>query len=303
LHQYEDAVPVLRRCTSLYPDFAGCWLELGEALVGLDDLDGAEDAYKKCVATGAYDTVSADAINGAKEELAAVQRLIKLKARLAEAAKAATTQAIPESPAESFGTGFFVTKQGHILTNNHVVEGCKTITSGDGKPLTIVSRNARSDLALLKSGALAVSFAVFRAGPSPKPGDAVVAFGFPLHGLLSSEGNVSSGIISATTGLRNDVRFIQISAPVQPGNSGGPLFDSSGHVIGLVVAKLDAVRVAQLTGDVPQNVNFAVHWTEVRAFLDEEGIAYSREPSVRVKPTADIAANAQKISVAIHCVE
>jgi S1-C subfamily serine protease len=143
--------------------------------------------------------------------------------------------------------------------------------------------------------------AVFRTGLAPRQGDAVVAFGFPLPGLLSSEGNVSTGILSATSGLQNDVRFVQISAPVQPGNSGGPLFDSSGHVIGVVVAKLDAVKVAELTGDIPQNVNFAVHWSEVRAFLDEAGVPYQKEVSQRRVTTSTTAATASRIAVAIEC--
>lgn len=75
----------------------------------------------------------------------------------------------------------------------------------------------------------------------------MVAFGFPLPGLLASEGNVSTGVLSATAGLQNDIRFVQISAPVQAGNSGSPLLDASGHVIGVVVAKLDALRIARLT--------------------------------------------------------
>jgi hypothetical protein len=142
---------------------------------------------------------------------------------------------------------------------------------------------------------------VFRTGPAPKLGDAVVAFGYPLPGLLSSEGNVSTGILSALSGLQNDVRFVQISAPVQPGNSGGPLFDSSGHVIGVIVAKLDAVRVAELTGDIPQNVNFAVNWAEVRAFLDDAGVPYQKEISQRSSTTSSIAAAASRIAVAIEC--
>ncbi len=130
-----------------------------------------------------------------------------------------------------------------------------------------------------------------------------MAFGFPLPGILSSEGNVSTGVLSATSGIQNDIRFVQISAPVQPGNSGGPLFDSSGHVIGVVVAKLDALQVARATGDVPQNVNFAVHWSEVKAFLDEEGIQYRKEPSQRGMNTRDIATIGGKISLTIDCIQ
>jgi S1-C subfamily serine protease len=132
----------------------------------------------------------------------------------------------------SFGTGFFVSSDGEILTNNHVVAGCRNLTIKGGLPVQVISRNPASDLALVKAEIKPDQIAVFRSGTSPKVGDTVVTFGFPLPGLLSSEGNVSTGVLSATTGLQNDIRFVQISAPVQPGNSGGPVFDTSGHVLG-----------------------------------------------------------------------
>jgi uncharacterized protein len=89
-----------------------------------------------------------------------------------------------------------------------------------------------------------------------RQGDSVVALGYPLTGLLSSDVNVTTGVISALAGVRSDTRFLQLTAPVQPGNSGGPLLDMSGHLVGVVSAKLNAVAVA--TGDIPQNVNFAL---------------------------------------------
>jgi S1-C subfamily serine protease len=96
---------------------------------------------------------------------------------------------------------------------------------------------------------------------------------------------------------------VQISATVQPGTSGGPLLDASGHVIGVVVAKLDALRMARLTGDVPQNVNFAVHWATVRAFLDAKGVDYRQAPSSSPSETHSIAAQAKLFSVGIVCTE
>jgi len=199
------------------------------------------------------------------------------------------------------GTGFIVSSQGHILTNNHVVAGCRMLSTQDGKVLRVLGRNPDADLALLQANFKPPAIAVFRSGLAPKLGDDVVAFGFPLPGLLSSEGNVSAGIISASTGIQNDVRFFQISAPVQPGNSGGPLFDISGHVIGVVVGKLDALTVAKAIGDVPQNVNFAVNLAEVRAFLDESGVQYRKEISQRPLSTSNIASTATKVTVAIEC--
>jgi hypothetical protein len=96
---------------------------------------------------------------------------------------------------------------------------------------------------------------------------------------------------------------VQISAPVQPGNSGGPVFDTSGHVIGVVVAKLDALRVAQFTGDVSQNVNFAVHWAQVRALLDEQGVQYRKLPSLHALSTSAIAKFGAEISVELDCTQ
>jgi S1-C subfamily serine protease len=74
---------------------------------------------------------------------------------------------------------------------------------------------------------------------------AVVALGYPLSGVLAAETNVSVGNVSALAGIADDSRYLQISAPVQPGNSGRPLLDVSGHLVGIVTAKLDAVRIAR----------------------------------------------------------
>jgi len=203
----------------------------------------------------------------------------------------------------SYGSGFFVSDHGHILTNNHVVAGCDSIRTNDGKPVRVVDTDSRRDLALLKAQVTPHAVAIFRSGTPPKAGDSVVVFGFPLQGLLSSEGNVTTGILSATSGLQDDVRFVQITAPVQPGNSGGPLLDSSGHVIGVIVSTLDVLKVASVIGNVPQNVNFAVHWSAVRAFLDEKSVPYRKETSQRALTTHEVATLASEMSVALDCYE
>ena len=104
----------------------------------------------------------------------------------------------------------------------------------------------------------------------------VVAVGFPLPGLLASEANVTTGIVSALAGIGDDTRFLQMTVPVQPGNSGGPLLDLEGRVVGVVVGKLDAVKVASVTGDIPQNVNFAIKAGVLRSFLDASAVGLAR---------------------------
>lgn len=311
LDQADDAVPILQRCLALDPDFALCWTKLGDAQLALGRNSDAKASFNKAISIGGFDEANAQAIELARKKLFFMEYPAGdpicapgMPGRGLDQCKdydKSNQQPSNSTESHSFGTGFFVSNQGHILTNNHVVAGCKSISTGDGKPLQVVNRNAGSDLALLKADVTPNRVATFTSGGSPKPGDAVVAFGFPLPGILSAEGNVSTGVLSATSGIQNDVRFIQISAPVQPGNSGGPLFDSSGHVIGVVVAKLDALQVASTTGDLPQNVNFAVHWSEVRALLDEEGIHYRKEPSLHAMSTRDIAAIGKAVSVTIDC--
>ncbi len=321
LNEAEDAIPVLRRSIETKPDDPQTWLRLGEANEALNRFSEAKSAYRKAIEIGGFDELSATNITLAKICLALLEIresgqtprdfpecdikndeifLPCVERHLDKSARGSEEHSNPRTD-HSFGTGFFVSSDGGVLTNNHVVAGCKTIATRDGSPLRLVSRSVGSDLALLKADSAPSTVAAFRSGPPPKVGDTVVAFGFPLPGLLSSEGNVSTGILSATSGLQNDIRFVQISAPVQPGNSGGPLFDSSGNVIGVVVGKLDALEVAHATGDIPQNVNFAIHWSEVRAFLDEQGIQYRKEPSQHTSRTRDIAATAAKISVELDC--
>ena len=166
----------------------------------------------------------------------------------------------------------------------------------------VMAREGSSDLALLRAPAgTARAVAKFRQGRGIRPGASVVVMGYPLRGLLASEANVSTGAVSALAGPGDDRRLIQITAPVQPGNSGGPVLDAAGNVVGVVVAKLDAVRIARSTGDIPQNVNFAVSAGTARAFLDGEGVPYETAPSDDATDPAEIAAAARKFTVLVEC--
>jgi S1-C subfamily serine protease len=230
--------------------------------------------------------------------------------RLAAAWKPSTTkppsnqQAEPKAlePAEGSGTGFYVTTTGHLVTNAHVVEGCRQVTLASDVLLTIVDVDDTSDLALLRSDAAASSIPLaLRQGRGVRLAENVVVAGYPLAGLLSSGLNVTTGTVSALAGLGDDRRQIQITAPVQPGNSGGPLLDQSGNVVGVVVSKLDAVAVASVIGDIPQNVNFAVSLGTLQAFLDANSVDYKTRPSDAQLSNADVAQIARASTVQIEC--
>jgi hypothetical protein len=126
----------------------------------------------------------------------------------------------------------------------------------------------------------------------------------PLAGLLSSGPMRTTGAVSALAGFADNQRQLQISAPVQPGNSGGPLLDMRGQVIGVVVSKLNAGQIARQTGDIPQNVNFAVKHTEALAFLREQNVAVTQGAASETPRPADAVGEvAQPSTLFLRCLK
>jgi S1-C subfamily serine protease len=211
----------------------------------------------------------------------------------------------PPKPSSWSGTGFVVSASGHILTNNHVADGCTDLRGNlGGQPpvaLRVVSKDPTNDLAVLQGPAETFkSFAKIR-DRALHSGDSVVAIGYPYHGLLSSDFTVTTGIVSSLSGMKNDTRELQISAAVQPGNSGGPLLDTNGLIVGVVTAKLDAISMARATGTIPENINFAIKTGAIRDFLDNSVVPYeTASPGSELK-TSDIANNARAFTLLITC--
>jgi S1-C subfamily serine protease len=211
----------------------------------------------------------------------------------------------PQSSAtrKSIGSGVVIGAEGEILTNAHVVDSCSKITIGSSSAsaATLVARDEKNDLAIVRGNPHLSSVIAFREGKPVRAGDVVVALGYPLSGLLATTPNVSVGNVSALAGLSDDSRYLQISAPVQPGNSGGPLLDASGHLIGIVTGKLDAARIFHFFGDIPQNVNFALKAEVARTFLDSKGITYQTARSEGQLSPADVGEMARPLTVQIEC--
>jgi S1-C subfamily serine protease len=216
------------------------------------------------------------------------------------------SQSKPEKTVDKTGTGFVISANGHIVTNYHVIDGCVGEIHGNlsGESpiaLRLVSGDETNDLALLQgSGSSFKDVATIRE-KAIHPGDAVVAIGYPFHGLLTSDFTVTTGIVSSLSGLLNDTRYLQISAAVQPGNSGGPLLDSGGNVVGMVAAKLNAIKFVKATGDIPENINFAIKTGTLRDFLDNSVVSYQTSEAKSDLKTADIAHNARAYTLLISC--
>ena len=210
----------------------------------------------------------------------------------------------PEPSKVSTGTGFFVTGSGDFVTNEHVVSSCSDIRvkTSDGKTVqaTVAAKDAVNDLALLRMDVKPSKFAMVRG--SARLGENVAVFGFPHSDMLATTGNFTTGIITATSGMRDDSRFYQTSAPVQSGNSGGPMLDSYGNVIGVVTAKLNALKVAMQVGDLPQNVNFAVKTSLLTTFLEASGVKTTNAPPDGARlDTPDLADLGKAISGFVAC--
>ncbi len=214
----------------------------------------------------------------------------------------------PAGPATgrgSSGTGFVVARQ-RVLTNHHVVDGCRRLTvrgpEGRELPASLAAApDGRRDLALLAVEGDPGPALRFRSAPVRR-GEEVVTYGFPLSGILSSGPTLTTGEVNALSGLRDNPLQFQISAPVQPGNSGGPLLDRQGNVLGVVVSKLNAAGIAARTGDIPQNVNFAVKGSEALEYLRGAGVQPSMGDSTgRDRNATDIGELAHRSTVLVRC--
>jgi hypothetical protein len=207
-------------------------------------------------------------------------------------------QQVPK-PQIFIGTGFFVAEDGAILTNSHVVSRCVSIKVGQpGQPMEaaqVVGRDPINDLALLRSSLKPPSAPALRTGV--RLGETIAVYGFPLLSVLPTSGNFTTGNITATAGLLDDSRMLQISAPVQPGNSGGPVVDAYGNVVGIVRA--------QLKPGMAQNVNFAIRASVGIMFLERYSVLTTAAPVVAKNAEAlspvDLAERVQQIAVVVMC--
>tara|TARA_R110002110_G_scaffold394957_3_gene609260 strand:+ start:77 stop:2878 length:2802 start_codon:yes stop_codon:yes gene_type:complete len=200
------------------------------------------------------------------------------------------------------GSAFLVSGAGDLVTNAHVVSECEKLTLSDGTLLTLQAFEPASDLALLRSSSLAGKSALpLRSGKGIRLADSVMVAGFPLTGIVSPDLNVTTGNVSALSGPDGDRGLFQITAPVQSGNSGGPVLDQAGNLVGVVVSKLDAVLVANITGDLPQNVNFGISLGTLKSFLDANNVDYSSQQATNDLTNASIAEAARSATFQIQC--
>jgi S1-C subfamily serine protease len=165
---------------------------------------------------------------------------------------------------KSSGSGFFLTTDGVIATNAHVVENAESIKIQISNEIGNFEYNAKvllmdskNDVALLKiedenfKGLSEIPYSLIE---KAEIGEKAFTIGYPLNDVMGTNYKVTDGIISSVSGIDDDMRYYQISVPLQPGNSGGPLFNSKGDIIGITSARLNSKAV----GTEVENVNYAI---------------------------------------------
>jgi len=172
----------------------------------------------------------------------------------------------------STGTGWVVAPH-FVVTNHHVVGEANSVmlirTDNRQIKADVVMRDPINDVVILKPQNIKfLPPGLPMAVSSANVGTNVFTIGYPLLAIMGREPKLTTGYVNARTGIANDPRTYQISVPIQPGNSGGPVFNMNGEVIGIATSSLSAAEVFEWAGNLPQNVNYAVKTNYVRALLD-----------------------------------
>jgi S1-C subfamily serine protease len=197
------------------------------------------------------------------------------------------------------GSAFFVSRTGHLLTNEHVTRNCPipAIATDSGiYRVSVLSSDSAIDLSLAQFPSKRTTFAAF-SNQLPEAGDDTYAIGFPLY-TDYWDLKVTKGIISGLSGPDGDRRLIQMSAPVQPGNSGGPLINSAGFVVGVVESKRGGLVAENV---VAEGIGFAVAPVVAAAFLKANGVDPAVSQSTKKREARDIVRDARRWTVPFLC--
>ena len=170
------------------------------------------------------------------------------------------------------GSGFYINNEGYIVTNYHVVEGCIDVKVNK-ENVEIVRTDVMNDLAVVKSNGINSKY-IYISKDGPKKGEDIIVFGYPYGKKSSTESKATAGIVSSLQGMWNNYNEFQIDAAIQPGNSGGPVVNKEGELIGVTVASADYKVFLAAYDNLPQNMNYAIKSQMLTQVLDASDINY-----------------------------
>ena len=356
--QYQEAIASYKEAIRIKPNDASAHYNLGLIYKKIGQYQEAITSHKEAIRIKPDDADARNNLNEleqmlADERLAREQRLFKeerkkneLLQKIKEADRLARerklleeerkrfeaaenrqrqAQAIEETiPQSRSGSGFFISKMGHVITNAHVVQNCNKVTIGDNSnkqvSAEIISTDRSNDLALLKLSthekvSAGSQSLIRKLGAAVVPlmangllrsedvrlGEKILVAGYPFGDFFSNTIKVTTGVVSATRGLSDDSGQFQLDAAIQPGNSGGPIYDSGGNIVGVVIAQLDKLMVAEAIGSLPENVNFGIKASTVRQFLTSSGLPSKKSERAEGKSTEQLAGIAQNQALMVMC--
>ena len=223
---------------------------------------------------------------------------------------------IKQKSSNEIGSGFYVSKFRHVVTNQHVVNQCKKITVGDSMstqiPSDLIALDKRNDLAILQTVSMEMASAETKSfiqnlsieivpiisgglmrSEDIKGGEEIVVAGYPLGNMVSDTIKVTKGIVSATRGMDNNFSQFEIDAVIRKGNSGGPIYDKRGNIVGVAVSRLNVNRT--------DTINFGIKGSIVKQFLSANDIPTTWANRAQRIDTQDLYKIASKQTVMVVC--
>ncbi len=202
--------------------------------------------------------------------------------RMQQAIQGAKAPLVPDRRLTSVGTGFFVTADGHLLTNNHVIDECAVLTveasNGESARAELLAADRRYDLAVVKTALPSPATAAFRPPAALAVGARADLVGYPTQGVAPITPFFTKGDVMELAGRQPDPARFMIKGDVRGGNSGGPVLDQTGTVIGVIFAETNTPKIFKETGQIVKDVGFAVRNAVVFDFLGRHGVSWRTEP-------------------------
>ena len=199
------------------------------------------------------------------------------------------------------GSGLLVNKEGYVVTNEHVISECSLLTTGKDKPAILVKADSSNDIAIIKTSDTEKYIPLSFSNTDPELGEKIFVAGYPLNRILENL-NFTSGSVSAEAGFLQNINEFQFTAPIQPGNSGGPILNEYGGVVGIAVSTLATKKFEDFTESLVQNINYGIKKSSIEGLMKLAEVEYEDSNPYYFRPSnTEVAQLAKTGAILIKC--